>query len=166
MATETLPQFSLLAPRVPHCHPDRRLYAKGLCTACYRRMRFANKVERATCHPDRTHAAHGLCKNCYKARLQRTRPVATKKARNHRINLRRFFGISVADFDRMLIDQSGLCACCSKQFGSTKTTTPNVDHNHSTGKIRALVCFQCNVAIAHYERLGMLPFKYLEQYDK
>jgi hypothetical protein len=55
--------------------------------------------------------------------------------------LKRTYGISMSDFEAMQESQSGKCAIC----GSDKTLV--VDHNHTTGKIRALLCNQCNTAV-------------------
>lgn len=65
-------------------------------------------------------------------------------------DLRKTFGISLADYDKMLSDQNGVCAIC----GMKETTTRNgkllslaVDHDHSTDKIRGLLCIACNTGI-------------------
>lgn len=54
-------------------------------------------------------------------------------------------GITIEDFNRMLKSQGGLCAVCSR--GMKKAC---VDHDHTSGKIRELLCHPCNIA------LGML----------
>lgn len=64
--------------------------------------------------------------------------------------LRIRYGISKDDFDRMAVEQSGLCLICERK----PTATFHVDHNHDTGHVRGLLCASCNV------RLGIL-----EQHD-
>ena len=62
--------------------------------------------------------------------------------------LRRAYGITVADYDRMLADQGGKCgnpACPSTTPGKGKERWC-VDHNHTTGEVRGLLCHGCNTA--------------------
>jgi len=56
--------------------------------------------------------------------------------------LKRAYGLSAADYEAMLIKQKGQCAIC----GATPPTL-HVDHNHTTGEVRALLCGSCNRAI-------------------
>lgn len=44
----------------------------------------------------------------------------------------------------MLEEQQGCCACCRRNFDGQKII---VDHDHETGKIRGLLCDQCNRGI-------------------
>ncbi len=50
------------------------------------------------------------------------------------------YGINLADYERMLNSQNGVCAICGKAPESRLV----VDHNHETGKIRGLLCSHCN----------------------
>ena len=54
------------------------------------------------------------------------------------------YGITQADYDLMLVEQDGMCAICDLPMGE-----PCVDHSHLTGKVRALVCHSCNLALGH-----------------
>lgn len=49
-------------------------------------------------------------------------------------------------FWKMIEDQNGACAICFEIF----TRMPRVDHNHSTGEIRMLLCNGCN---SNFERI-------------
>lgn len=65
-----------------------------------------------------------------------------KSARD--LYLRRKYGITEKDYDRMFTLQLGGCAIC----GSTpKKRRLSVDHNHKSGKVRGLLCFPCNYGI-------------------
>lgn len=59
-------------------------------------------------------------------------------------DLKSNYGLSLADFDSMLKEQNYCCAICEQQFDTTK---PYVDHCHSTGKIRNLLCQSCNTML-------------------
>jgi hypothetical protein len=59
------------------------------------------------------------------------------------------YRIRVPDYDRLLDLQHGRCAICGT---NKKTTSKNaapfcVDHCHSTGKVRGLLCVNCNAGI-------------------
>ncbi len=57
------------------------------------------------------------------------------------------FGITVEDWARMFNAQAGKCAACRRYFESSKHT--HVDHCHTTGKVRGLLCQGCNKAIGN-----------------
>jgi hypothetical protein len=61
-------------------------------------------------------------------------------------DLRKKYGIGLDDFNRMFKEQNGCCAICGRhQMEFRKGLV--VDHNHSTGAIRKLLCPNCNAAI-------------------
>jgi len=55
------------------------------------------------------------------------------------------YGMSVEEYDGLLLHQSGKCAICRQPPNRRKLA---VDHSHMTGKIRGLLCSSCNVLIA------------------
>ena len=64
------------------------------------------------------------------------------------------FGITLKQYNEMLEDQQGLCAICGKpeqiiwkSSGAPKNLA--VDHCHTTGKVRALLCHPCNVLLGN-----------------
>lgn len=74
----------------------------------------------------------------------------------------RFYGVYPETIAAMQAEQEGRCAICSK-----KPKRLVVDHNHSTGKIRALLCHCCNVGIGLFkENPGALAaaIRYLEKH--
>ena len=77
-----------------------------------------------------------------KARYNRMPPDA--KYGRH---LKQNYGITIEDYDQMYAEQDGKCAICSEPRSSRGKTCLHVDHDHDTGKVRALLCIQCNVGI-------------------
>jgi len=68
-----------------------------------------------------------------------------EKVRDHRI--RGQYGISAKEYDA-IIDRAGtLCPICGKSFGEIP---PCLDHNHSTGKIRGVICGLCNSGLGFF----------------
>lgn len=66
--------------------------------------------------------------------------------------LRKNFGITLSDYEMMLGTQGGVCAICAQPERGTlrgKLKRLAVDHDHATGKIRALLCSNCNPMIGY-----------------
>jgi hypothetical protein len=64
----------------------------------------------------------------------------------------RRFGITVADYDRMLTEQHSVCAVCKRpptqvHAKSGKVRDLAVDHDHATGAVRGLLCTDCNTTL-------------------
>lgn len=72
------------------------------------------------------------------------RAAHPKKARTYsrQGHLRSRYGLTLEQYDRMLLDQQGCCLGCGR---SDKKL--HVDHNHATGAVRGLLCFSCNAAL-------------------
>lgn len=64
-------------------------------------------------------------------------------------NLRKNYGIGMADYEAMLAFQGGRCAtCCATSADSTRSNL-HVDHDHDTGRVRGLLCSHCNRALGN-----------------
>lgn len=73
----------------------------------------------------------------------------TAEAQRH-YGLKRYYGIDLEHYQKMLLDQSGVCAICKKPETSVvngKIKPLAVDHCHNSEKIRGLLCARCNQAI-------------------
>ena len=78
--------------------------------------------------------------------------------------LKRAYGIGYAEYLTMLEVQNGCCAICgTDDFGNRKAF--HVDHCHDTGKVRGLLCGNCNSGIGNLrDDIGLLQraIAYLE----
>lgn len=62
--------------------------------------------------------------------------------------LLRHHKITQEDYDRMFVEQDGKCAICHDvDTGRKVSKLFLVDHRHSDGKVRGLLCHKCNVSI-------------------
>lgn len=61
--------------------------------------------------------------------------------------LRALYGISLADYEAMAAAQQNGCAICGRHADVCAHKKLHVDHNHDTGRVRALLCPQCNTLI-------------------
>lgn len=83
-------------------------------------------------------------------------------AKNKGKNLKNKYDISLEEYMKMASDQEGACAICRK--------TPkvlNVDHNHTTGLVRGLLCPNCNHGLGKFkdsQELLIKAAKYLESH--
>jgi hypothetical protein len=118
------------------------------------------------------------------ARARRYRSKMTEAAKERRrIELRKWraanpnkvfeakclrrFGMTLADYDRMLAAQGGGCACCGSTVNKSGRRL-GVDHDHGTGAVRGILCHYCNAGIGHFgddtARLR-LAIAYLEKHE-
>lgn len=74
--------------------------------------------------------------------------------------LQKNFSIGSSEYEAMLAAQDGVCDICKKPEDAVirgKVIHLSVDHDHSTGKIRGLLCGQCNHAIGKFgDDVGLL----------
>lgn len=90
-----------------------------------------------------------FAKAWYKANKDRLGPKKSYPITQRRAQLRRKYGITLEQHDQMVIAQGGRCAICrTNDPGNTSGTWP-VDHCHTTGKVRALLCNACNAMLGH-----------------
>lgn len=80
----------------------------------------------------------------------------------------RKFGISHAEYAELHQRQGGVCAICKKPETATrngKVKSLAVDHCHSTGRIRGLLCADCNTGIGKLKEdrnIFLAAIQYLE----
>ncbi len=86
-----------------------------------------------------------ICKPCKK--LHMTTNYDSAKQRNYMLKWK--YDITQDDYDSMLLLQGGTCAICNRPCQTGKTLA--VDHCHTTGKIRELLCQLCNTALGKFK---------------
>ena len=107
------------------------------------------------------------CKSCFNAYMRRwnsdNRDNVRQRNREYKIRcsdnyqnskLKHLFGITLDQYMQMLVDQDFVCKICSrperaKLHGKIKNLA--VDHCHDTGKVRGLLCAQCNTVLGTVE---------------
>lgn len=66
---------------------------------------------------------------------------ACQSAKTHAANVVKTYGITADDYEELLKRQGGKCAICRARPRSKRLA---VDHNHTTGEVRGLLCSRCN----------------------
>lgn len=65
-----------------------------------------------------------------------------------RSGLKSRYGITVSDKARMLQNQHSRCAICTTEFNPPSSA--HVDHDHTTGEVRGLLCGKCNTGLGQF----------------
>ncbi len=120
------------------------------------------------------HAAHGLCSKHYGAQWAKNKyrsdpefrrkqlekekdpeyKIARKRQRDnparreqrHFARVARRYGLTRPEYVSMWQDQDGKCKICSRALNHNTYSdeSPQVDHCHTTGKVRGILCRGCN----------------------
>jgi hypothetical protein len=120
-----------------------------LCKGCNKVKPTVNFRKNKGCSDGITHQ----CKDCHYV-----------SQRNG--ELKRNFGISYAEYLVMLDAQQNKCAICASDASEFDKAFA-VDHCHTTGKVRGLLCWHCNTSIGKFkDDIGLLQraVEYLRVY--
>jgi hypothetical protein len=106
-------------------------------------------------HKDRLGRAYS-CKQCAceRAIAWRKRNKAKSRVRDRAYQLQTKYGLTPERYEEMLKKQNGVCAICSRPETYTDRSGGVgplcVDHCHASGRVRALLCRRCNMAIGQF----------------
>ncbi len=90
----------------------------------------------------------------------RNKPVEVLRRREN--HLKKTYGLSLDDYDKLLAGQDGVCKICHRP---KMVNNLHVDHCHSTGRIRGLLCVRCNYVLGLFHDEQILferSIKYLK----
>lgn len=90
----------------------------------------------------RSRAHYRANREQYALRAKAYRATHRKETKN--LELRRLYGITINDFESLWANQGQVCAICKTK---PNKRSPFVDHDHSTGRVRGIVCYKCNTAL-------------------
>ena len=134
------------------------------CTKCQE----AKDITLYACDKYKKDGRRSQCKECNKADHQRRYTANPQKERdrcdayralqkienpgklelsNKKTKLKAAYGLSFEDLIRMKEDQNGCCYVCKIPETALNGRYLGVDHNHKTGKVRKLLCANCNTAL-------------------
>ena len=116
------------------------------CTVCKKNLPYT-EYHRSKATKD----GYGYrCRTCDKAARQKYRKANEERFAevNRRKTLKHRFGITLEEYSEILKSQGGCCALCGAKKNNVRGKRRNwnfsVDHCHTTGKIRGLLCNNCN----------------------
>lgn len=90
--------------------------------------------------------------------------ISSRKA-----HLKRKYNITLEEYKAMSLLQNHKCFICGSPEMNNKNKVLCVDHNHTTGKIRGLLCGNCNTGLGGFrDNINSLKkaIEYLKNYDK
>jgi len=124
-------------------------------------MRKCNRCEQTDisqfyANPNSKDKLSTLCKTCCKASTKKAKMarIASKREEYKRADrntqYKKNYGITLDQYEQKLKDQDSRCPLC-KTHQSELPRRLAVDHNHDTGKIRGLLCGDCNRALGLFK---------------
>jgi len=109
------------------------------CTTC--------KIEQ----PITNFNVHKLCKDGFNTKCRACRTLKqqhNRKTNGYNAQIKYKYGITYKEFLTKIDEQGNTCILCGVEFNPTeRTTAPCIDHDHTTGKVRGILCHPCNVAL-------------------
>lgn len=96
----------------------------------------------------RKDGATSWCRECWREHDAGRREKLGPRGRKDR-KLKYMYGMSYTEYSAMLKSQNGVCDICKGKETVTNNKSGKlqklcVDHDHATGKVRALLCTACN----------------------
>jgi hypothetical protein len=81
------------------------------------------------------------------------------EARNKRLLARYAEGVVGADYNgksrrdlkKIMLTVQDNCGCCGRSFSELSEDQIHIDHDHSTGRVRELLCFHCNAGLGQFK---------------
>ena len=73
---------------------------------------------------------------------------------NQNYQMKRKYGITLRERNDMFIKQENSCAICQRALPEWGRLT-HVDHCHTTGKVRGILCSRCNTCVAWFEEQSL-----------
>ncbi|MQA98896.1 MAG: recombinase [Actinobacteria bacterium] len=83
------------------------------------------------------------CRPCHNRIMRANRQTHYGSDRN--FQLVRRYGVDAVQVEWMILQQGGVCALCRE------ANPRHVDHDHRSGKVRGILCFNCNKGLGKVE---------------
>lgn len=122
-----------------------------ICTKC-KKKKFLSKFYK---NKNKKDGLASWCKDCMcvysklpKNLKKRKKWWSRRPEKITEYNLKRLYGITIEYWDQMFQEQHGCCAICGKHQSELKKRF-DTDHSHKSGKVRQLLCHQCNSIIGY-----------------
>lgn len=128
---------------------DTRDGLRGDCKLCFKaraKARYPQVRDKAIARAQQWAKENPERRRAWEARYA----ASGKKAQNDRRSyLKRTYGITLDEYDALLAAQGGVCAICERP--PRDDISLHLDHDHTTGEQRGLLCFKCNNALGDFD---------------
>lgn len=126
------------------------------CTACKERKALSEFPKNKACSQGRTR----VCRKCTSASSRRWVANVGKKNPNFVANRllsqekdrAKRYGLTLEELEAMKVKSAGKCEVCENPPSGRGTSgkSLHIDHCHSTGKIRGMLCARCNLTLGRF----------------
>lgn len=110
-------------------------------------------------HKDGVHPHCSKCQSLRASEWNKKNPLK-RRVNSHRNKMKTQYGITPEDLVRMTAEQGGKCLLCELKRKLV------VDHCHKTGKVRGLLCRQCNSGIGQLQESEIILRRAIEYVAK
>lgn len=148
-----------------HKHSRSKYGVLGECKICWK----IRTDKWAKANPDKIKAntARQRAKNAERIRENQRKyyyavPPETRSMIKRAKRIVYQYGITTAEYNEILTSQGGVCAICGGAPDKERWKKLAIDHNHSTGIVRGLLCSKCNKGIGSLRDNVELLFKAIE----
>lgn len=110
---------------------------------------------------DHPHKDGRVCTTCHKFKLadqytlsrdkrsfggvsMRSKCKECDELRKYKRFIKRTYDITFEDYEHLLERQNHRCAICESRISSSRTSRLFIDHCHTSGRVRGLLCSACN----------------------
>lgn len=88
------------------------------------------------------------CRGSFNRKLEAQKPDAREKQIAYKYSWKiKQYGLTVAEYEAIYQQQHGCCGICGLHASELSKGGLGIDHDHSTGIVRGLLCRRCNAAI-------------------
>lgn len=142
------------------CHPDRPNKARGLCRLCYRKYLYRESEKFRKCLTDCSSRYYHANRNKIKERARHYYQNGNGKSVWYRAHLKYKYGITPEQLAQAKEAQNHACKICGK------IKKLHIDHCHSTGVVRGLICSGCNTLLGYLESTDNWLSKFTKYIDE
>jgi len=93
----------------------------------------------------------GRCKVCEKETRQVPSNAYDTPQKAWKRHIKAKFGVDKEFYDALLVEQEGKCAICGTTDSGSKHGVFSIDHCHTNGHIRGLLCKECNTGLGMFK---------------
>lgn len=143
------------------CFPFQNTKLNKMTSSCKECKSIKQKSDRINNLEDTRSADRAAYQRTKERRVSYAMEYRVKyKDRTRATNLKTKYGITQEDYNNMKAEQLQCCAICGEHEDNLKRVLC-VDHCHSTGNIRGLLCDTCNKFLGFYEKFSKECAEYL-----
>lgn len=131
----------------------KKIGTKRLCNRCLKKLTFDNfsikkykKVNKISGLEEYSYRLNSPCKKC--CNLSKQTQESKEKYKLWRY--KKIFGFEFGEYERIMEEQFNCCGICGKNRKEFKKDF-HLDHNHTTGKKRGLLCSNCNSGFGFFK---------------